>query len=340
MDFKTVSLFTGAGGLDIGLEQAGIHTAIAQDFDAAACATLELNGVPYLKGDIREIQSSQLWQDSQSPFLVAGGPPCQSFSNAGKMGGGDDPRGQLYHDFFRVVFDLKPRFFVFENVAAILQYEDVILDITATIGKIGYTHVSGVLAAEDYGTPQFRDRLIILGSRDGEAVFLPKPTHHKQHQLAAYRWVTLTGILNGLTTCEHSNLSPAYTEAIKLIPEGGCWRDLPDDIAREVMGGAYLSGGGKTGYFRRLKWAEPSVTLVTSPAQKATMRLHPSENRVLSVQEYARIQGFPDDWKFAGGLAARYRQIGNAVPTQLGRAIGESLKSVVDGNHTVNTKRK
>jgi DNA (cytosine-5)-methyltransferase 1 len=126
---------------------------------------------------------------------------------------------------------------------------------------------------------------------------------------------------------------------LKMLPEGGNWKSLPADLIEEAMGGAFASGGGKVGFYRRLSRAEPSPTLVTSPIQKATMLCHPTEFRPLSVREYARIQQFPDEWKFEGKIMDCYRQIGNAVPTPLGRALGQMLLSVAQGNAQIHAKR-
>lgn len=112
---------------------------------------------------------------------------------------------------------------------------------------------------------------------------------------------------------------------MELVPEGGDWRDLPEDVAKDYMKGSYNLGGGKTGMARRLSMDEPSLTLTCAPAQKQTERCHPVETRPLSVREYARIQTFPDEWTFCGNLSAQYKQIGNAVPVNLSWAIGRSL---------------
>ena len=126
---------------------------------------------------------------------------------------------------------------------------------------------------------------------------------------------------------------------LRLVPEGGNWRDLPEDIRKEAMGGAYGSGGGKVGFYRRLSYSQPSPTLVTSPVQKATMMCHPTQDRPLSIREYARIQQFPDDWQFMGTSVAKYRQIGNAVPVGLALALGNAVLSVADQSAEIRTKR-
>ena len=119
---------------------------------------------------------------------------------------------------------------------------------------------------------------------------------------------------------------------MELIPPGGYWKDLSDKNQREYMGNSYFMGGGKTGMARRLSWDEPSLTLTCAPAQKQTERCHPVETRPLNVREYARIQSFPDDWEFAGSMSSQYKQIGNAVPVNLGFHLGKSLIAMLDGS--------
>ncbi|MFZ6676902.1 DNA cytosine methyltransferase [Undibacterium sp. Tian12W] len=356
--FPVVSLFSGAMGLDLGLIDAGLHVAVSQDYDKWCVETIRKNGHVAVEGDIRDLlqadpscnfllKPGKLKKDSV--FAVVGGPPCQSFSTAGKRLGVQDERGMLYNQFIQVVKTIKPRFFVMENVKGLASMpsdpEDknsppLISHILAKFKELGYHTVHGVLDAVHYGTPQFRERLVIIGSRDNEAVFLPSPTHFHMHQMAEMRWRTLFDAIGNLNDAgPHGNFSSSINEYLKLVPEGGNWRSLPPDIAKAAMGGAYESGGGKVGFYRRLSYSEPSPTLVTSPNQKATLLCHPRETRPLSVREYARIQQFPDSWVFEGKATDCYRQIGNAVPIPLGRAIGQMLISVALGNSEIRVKR-
>jgi len=356
--YPVVSLFSGAMGLDLGLNQAGLRVAVSQDIDKWCVETMRRNGHLAIEGDIRAlVEADPSCQfllaasgvQRESVFAVVGGPPCQSFSTAGKRLGVEDERGQLYLEFFRVVSALRPRFFIMENVKGLASMpsnpldkksKPVLQDILEAFEKIGYATVHGVLDAVHYGTPQFRERLVIIGSRDNEAVFLPRPTHFPMHQNPSLRWKTLGDALENLDDSgPHANFSPAVMKYLKLLPEGGNWKKLPSHLIQEAMGGAYASGGGKVGFYRRLSRSEPSPTLVTSPIQKATMLCHPSELRPLSVREYARIQKFPDDWKFEGKVSDCYRQIGNAVPTPLGCALGQMLIAVAEGNSQVHAKR-
>ena len=359
-----ISLFSGAMGLDIGLEKAGLNVVIGQDFDESCVKTMRANGHNVLGGDIREIDPRKFLEltglSIGEPFLICGGPPCQPFSTAGKRLGINDPRGSLFMDFIRMIDYIRPRFFVMENVKGIMsaplkhvplaerdendpdQRLGTVLDvILSEFDKLGYKTVYGVLDAVNYGVPQFRERFVLIGSRDNEGIFLPIPTHFQMHQDKAYQWKTVRDAIADLEfdKGECATLSEERLKFLKMVPEGGNWRDLPKDIIPIAMGGAYKSGGGKVGFYRRLSYDQPSPTVVTSPVQKATMMCHPTQDRPLSIKEYARIQQFPDGWVFIGTTAAKYRQIGNAVPVGLAEAIGKAVCAVADGNAVVETKR-
>jgi len=357
---KVVSLFSGAMGLDLGLAEAGLQIAVAQDMDSWCVETIRRNtSHPVVAGDIRELIASDpgcsflLNAAGLAPgeiFAVVGGPPCQAYSTAGRRLGKDDVRGSLYEQFIHVVATLQPRFFVMENVKGLLSMPSVpdnplspplVNEIIRRFQEIGYRVVHGLLDAVHYGVPQFRERFVIIGSRDNEPVFLPAPSHFQMHQEKSLRWQTLRDAIAGLDDdpglC--AKFSPRILAYLRHVPEGGNWRLLPTDMVREAMGGAFASGGGKVGFYRRLKYDEPSPTLVTSPIQKATILCHPTEFRPLSVREYMKIQQFPEGWKLQGATADCYRQIGNAVPIGLGRAIGSMLRAVAEGNATVQVRR-
>jgi DNA (cytosine-5)-methyltransferase 1 len=356
--YPVISLFSGAMGLDIGLNQAGLSVVVSQDIDHACAETIKANGHSVIEGDIRALihkdPSCQFLLEAggikkNDLFAVVGGPPCQSFSTAGKRLGVEDERGQLYEEFVKVVAALRPRFFVLENVKGMASMpsdpndkdsKPVLQMVLDAFSKLGYKTEHGVLDAVHYGTPQFRERLVVLGSRDSEPLFLPIPTHYHQHQNPDFRWKTLGGGLEGLTKVGvHANFSPVVKKYLALVPEGGNWKNLPTELKPLAMGGAFESGGGKVGFYRRLSFAEPAPTLVTSPIQKATMLCHPTDLRPLSVLEYARVQQFPDDWLFVGSVAECYRQIGNAVPITLGRAIGQMLLAVATNRAIVSVRR-
>lgn len=359
-----ISLFSGAMGLDIGLQQVGLDVVIGQDFDPFCVETMKANGNNVLGGDIRGIKPEQLLEKAGlkvgEPFLICGGPPCQPFSTAGKRLGINDPRGSLFMDFIRMIDYIRPRFFVMENVKGIMslplkqvpvadreendseQKLGTVLDvILAEFNKLGYKTVYGILDAVNYGVPQFRERFVLIGSRDHEDIFLPIPTHFQMHQDPTYRWKTVGEAIADLENEEGECcvLTPERKEYLRMVPEGGNWKDLPKDVIPKAMGGAYESGGGKVGFYRRLTYAQPSPTITTAPAQKATMLCHPTKDRPLSVHEYARLQQFPENWVFVGTTAAKYKQIGNAVPIGLAEAIGKAVLAVANRNSVVETKR-
>ncbi len=359
-----ISLFSGAMGLDIGLGKAGLNVVIGQDFEPSCVETMKANGHNVLGGDIREIKPETLLELTGlhvgEPFMICGGPPCQPFSTAGKRLGINDPRGSLFMDFIRMIDYIRPRFFVMENVKGIVssplkhvsteervkdepeQKPGTVLDvILSEFNKLGYKTVYGILDAVNYGVPQFRERFVLIGSRDNEDIFLPIPTHFQTHQNPDYRWKTVGEAIKDLENNpgEYTPLSGDRKKYLHMVPEGGNWRDLPEEVIPIAMGGAYESGGGKVGFYRRLSYKQPSPTITTSPAQKATMLCHPRQDRPLSIKEYARIQQFPDDWKFTGTISAQYRQIGNAVPVGLAEAIGRAIISTANRTSTIETKR-
>ncbi|MBQ9880314.1 MAG: DNA cytosine methyltransferase [Clostridia bacterium] len=351
--YDSISLFSGAMGLDLGLEKAGINIRLCQDFDSSCYETMLKNGKPAMTGDIRNISASEILDRAKlergEAFILCGGPPCQPFSTAGKRQGINDPRGSLFMDYVRMVDETRPRFFVFENVKGLTSIAvdkdgkpgGVLEIILSEFKRIGYKSVYGVLDAVQFGVPQFRERLVILGSRDNEDIFLPAPTHFMKHQLPQMQWRTIGETIKDLEDnpglCTH--FSEERLSYLRMIPEGGNWRDLPVELQPKAMGGAWKSGGGKVGFYRRLSYSQPSPTLVTSPVQKATMMCHPTKDRPLSIKEYSRIQQFPEDWIISGTITNQYKQIGNAVPVGLAEAVGKALIATATGKAEVVTKR-
>ncbi|WP_205747050.1 DNA cytosine methyltransferase [Deinococcus sp. KSM4-11] len=356
-----ISLFSGAMGLDLGLEAAGFQTRAAVEIDRAARETIRTNAAwfphpPFIASDITRLGAADLLAATGlkrgEVTLVSGGPPCQPFSTAGRRGALNDPRGSLFRDFLRIVGEVQPRFFVMENVrgllSATLRHRPISARdgtplepeeergsafhvILAEFERIGYTFTYGLLNAADYGVPQLRQRVVILGSRDHEPLALPEPTHSETGANGLPPWRTLRDALDNLhdPIPHFQPYSKVRLQYLRLVPEGGNWRSLPKELIPSAMGGAYTSAGGRVGFYRRLSWDRPAPTVTTSPTQKATDLCHPSEHRPISVREAARLQGFPDDWAFSGSLAEQYRQIGNAVPVGLGKAIGDTLMGLV-----------
>lgn len=355
-----ISLFSGALGLDLGLEEAGFEVRVAVECNRFAIQTIERNrpALPLIKDKIENVTTQDILKTAGLKVgevtMVAGGPSCQPFSTAGRRGSVNDPRGVMLHEFLRVIREAKPKFFVMENVRGVmsaalkhrplkdrgpgtppLQPSEELGSAFAMILKelraTGYYVVFGLVNAADYGVPQSRHRLLFIGSRDGHPVTLPKPTHSQIRSNGLPQWRTLADALKGLKDGdpEYHELTPRNKKYLAMVPEGGNWRDLPKRIQAEALGGAYKSWGGRSGFFRRLTMDAPAPSLTTVPDGRATMLCHPTLLRPLSVREYSRIQQFPDNWAFSGGIPQKYIQIGNAVPLGLGTAVGEMLKKAV-----------
>jgi DNA (cytosine-5)-methyltransferase 1 len=356
-----ISLFSGAMGLDLGFERAGFEVRVTLELRKEVCDTIRLNrpNIPVINEDITKVTTDEILAASKlrpgESTVLVGGPPCQSFSTAGKRQSINEKRGLLVFEYMRVVNQAQPRFFVFENVTGLLNAalqhisfedrmkakpEDVAKEaqlgtafayVLKRFRRTGYALAWKVLNAADYGAPQKRQRLFIFGSRLQPAIAPPSPTHDRPDSLAVASrqrkpWVTLREALVGLKEDEQEYVEfPVWGEYMKYVPPGGYWRDLPDDIKKQAMKGAFFSSGGRTGFYRRLSWDTPCPTLVTSPVFKGSCLAHPDANRPLSVQEYSRIQGFPDTWKFCGNLMQRYRMIGEAVPVKLAEAVASAV---------------
>lgn len=340
-DFTSVELFAGAGGLAIGMEQAGFKHVLLNEIDGKACETLRRNRPKWnvLESDIHAVDFSTL--KGQVDFL-SGGFPCQAFSYAGKKGGLNDARGTLFFELARAVREIQPKVFMGENVKGLLSHENgrTLNVIRESIAELGYTLIEPrVLKAIMYQVPQKRERLIIIAIRNDivKQICFRWPSPYKR--IMTLRDAFYKGILYpvDVPVSDGQKYPEKKRRVLSLVPEGGDWRNLPESVAKEYMGGSYYLEGGKTGMARRLSMDEPSLTLTCAPAQKQTERCHPLETRPLTVREYARIQTFPDDWQFAGSMTDQYKQIGNAVPVNLSYAIGRSLIRLFNGINAVNS---
>jgi DNA (cytosine-5)-methyltransferase 1 len=361
-ELTVVSLFTGAYGLDLGFELAGFRVTVALDISEDSYANLKTNRpkIPFLLGDIKRFRTEDILREAGlkpgEVDVLTGGPPCQPFSPAGKRQSLNDPRAAPLMEFIRVIREARPKAFVMEEVPGVLSARirhvpikergkrplapeeepgsawRVVLE---ELGKTGYMIEWRVLNAADYATPQERERVIVIGVRPdlGVKPAFPAPTHSRRPVglLGVLKpWLTLLEAVAGVVDhIGYTPLPPKYAKFMRYVPPGGNWRQLPDELKPEAMGGAYNAGGGRMGFYRRLTWFEPSPTLVTSPAMKATMMVHPWEDRPLSVREYLRIQGFPDDWKVAVPVGVAYRLFGEAVPVPLAYAIARAVRDKV-----------
>ena len=331
--YTSIELFAGAGGLAAGLEQAGFQAVALNEFDKHACATLRQNRPdwPVIEGDIRTVDFSP-WAGVD---FLSGGFPCQAFSYAGHQRGFADTRGTLFFEFARAIQATQPKVFLGENVRGLLAHDDgkTLATIQAAITELGYTLVPPkVLKAMLYRVPQKRERLMLVGIRNDLLPYAEFSWPTPYHTVLTMRDALKAGELYPCDVPASAGQSyPARkAEILSRVPQGGYWRDLPDDLQREYMKGSYHLGGGKTGMARRLAWNAPSLTLTCAPAQKQTERCHPEANRPLTVREYARVQTFPDDWAFAGPVSSQYKQIGNAVPVNLAAAVGRRLVALLN----------
>ncbi|MEI7503898.1 MAG: DNA (cytosine-5-)-methyltransferase [Paludibacter sp.] len=325
--YSVLELFAGAGGLAIGMEKAGIECVALNEIDKWACQTLRTNRPHWkvLEGDIRTFDFTEY---NNKVDVVTGGFPCQAFSYAGKKLGLADARGTLFYEFARVVKEVNPPICIGENVRGLLSHENgkTLEGMISILDEIGYNVVPfQVLKAINYNVPQKRERLILVGIRkDIDLKYdYPKPFNKIYNLIDALKKGELFDC--DVPQSNGAKYPKSKKDVLDLVPQKGYWRDLPIDIQKEFMGGSYLLGGGKTGIARRIGWDEPCLTLTCSPAQKQTERCHPEETRPFTVREYARIQTFPDDWSFDGSLAQQYKQIGNAVPVNLGKEVGYSI---------------
>jgi len=326
-EYKVLELFAGAGGLAVGMEKAGLKCEVLNEIDKFACATLRKNRPNWkvLEGDIKDFDFSEY---NGKVDVVTGGFPCQAFSYAGKKLGLADARGTLFYEFARVVKEVNPPICIGENVRGLLSHENgkTLQGMISILDEIGYNVVPvQVLKAIHYKVPQKRERLILVGVRKDINVEYEYPKAYKK--IYNLKDALKKGELFDCNVPKSNGAKypQSKKEVLDLVPPKGYWRDLPLEIQKEFMGGSFHLGGGKTGIARRIGWDEPCLTLTCSPAQKQTERCHPDETRPFTVREYARIQTFPDDWEFAGSLAQQYKQIGNAVPVNLGREVGYSI---------------
>lgn len=351
-DIVALSFFSGAMGLDIGMAKGGIHALLACEFNKYCRMTIEKNNPNIaLIGDINQYSPEEILKLAKIPAgrkvdVIFGGPPCQAFSTAGARRALDDERGNVFLRYIDIVEAIKPTYVVIENVRGLLSapypYGDVkepikggaLCIIMDRLQNAGYTISFELYNAANFGAPQIRERVVIIGKLGSEKVPYLSPTNTENGKYGLPKWRTLGMALDNMNGMEHHYIEfpEKRLKYYRMLKEGQYWKDLPPDIQREAMGSKLNLGGGKTGFFRRLNFNRPSPTLVTNPTMPATDLCHPTENRPLSVEEYGRIQEFPDDWKICGPVLEQYKQIGNAVPVKLGEAIAKTIIADMNGN--------
>ena len=393
---KVISLFSGIGGLDLGFSRRGFQILLGIEINKYAVESLRLNfsETLFIHRDIREVDLEEVDSLLYNHFrftlsdidVILGGPPCQAFSTGGRRLGISDTRkdkgGDLVYHYMEFIKQIRPAIFVFENVKGLLsssikkmpfyeriskykKKEDIPYEyrpgslfekILNDFSRLGYTLMYKVLNAADYGVPQKRERVFIVGIRnDIDASFsFPDPTHADLNLVSKdihdrKPWLTLRDSiydLKDVKNLEFVEFPPSWGKYMALIPPGGCWIDLPEELQQEVLKGAFdtpddplkfKKRGGRRGFLRRLSWNKPSPTLLTSPVMKGSVLAHPEKNRPLSVEEYKRIQTFPDDWKVLGSVRTKYKLLGEAVPVKLSEAIAEQVKNFLRSKASIIT---
>jgi len=346
-----LSFFSGAMGLDIGMKNGGIPALLACEFNKYCRMTINANEPDIaLIGDINKYSTDEILEYAKIPKgtkvdVIFGGPPCQAFSTAGARRALDDERGNVFLRYIEVVEEIKPTYVVIENVRGLLSapypYKDVtepikggaLCVILDRLKKAGYTITFELYNAANFGAPQIRERVVMIGKLGDKGVQYLSPTNAENSEYGLSKWRTLRDAVGDIEDKEQHFIEfpEKRLKFYRMLGEGQYWKDLPEEYKEEAMGKKLNMGGGKTGFYRRLNFSRPSPTLVTNPTMPATDLCHPIEDRPLSVEEYGRIQEFPDDWKICGPILEQYRQIGNAVPIKLGEAIARTLLADMNG---------
>lgn len=331
---KLVSLFSGCGGLDVGFEQAGFHRVWANDFDSDAQATFRLNLGDIDGRDIRDVPA----KDIPDADIIIAGFPCQPFSNAGNRKGVKDSRGMLYSECLRIIKDKKPKVFLFENVKGLMSSKYIdgrnLVDVIAgDVEDMDYVVTYRVVNAVDYGVPQRRERLIMIGVRkDLNVKFsFPQPTPISEKQKLKYVLDIPASVPNQVSW----PLSPQAMSMLPYIPEGGSWKDIPYDKLpprlKRIRDNMAKYHAPK--FYRRFGMDEINGTVTASAQPENCGIIHPILNRRFTIREVARIQSFPDDFEFYDStlkeITASYKVIGNAVPCKLAKAIATGIMEQV-----------
>jgi DNA (cytosine-5)-methyltransferase 1 len=362
-ELKSLSFFSGCLGLDLGLEQNGIDTLLVSEIDKSCVKTIKRNRpdlpvigdiLNYSHLDIRKVAGLS---NKERPTLIVGGPPCQAFSTAGKRQAFNDPRGNVFLRYVELIKELEPEYAVIENVRGLLSASlkhrpiaergkfseplspeelpgSALSLVLKMLRSFGYEVTFNLYNSANYGVPQIRERVILIASLSKKKMPYLLPTHSDHPEFGLAKWVTFREATKGLKEKDMNGItfSKDRLKYFEMLGPGQYWKDLPSvELQKEALGKSFYSGGGKTGFFRRLAWNRPSPTLVTHPAMPATELAHPNKNRPLTVEEYKRIQQFPDDWIIEGSTINQYKQIGNAVPIGLGAALGRLIASDARG---------
>lgn len=343
-----VDLFCGAGGLSLGLRNAGWKPLLALDCwdDALATYARNFDDHPALNRDVSTISAQELRELVPSCDWVVGGPPCQGFSTVGRRKR-EDPRNKLVFEFARIVEILRPSNFLIENVIGLRDMKFV-EEVERYFGERGYTVSTMVLRSADYGVPQLRHRIFFVGSAAGVVFHAPHPTHHPGAHVTVEDAIGDLSVLGpGQASTEYrtkpvtayqkamrrrgtyvqghqaSNHPERLVKAISFIPDGGNRTHIPPNF--QPRSGFHNS-------YSRLHSRSPAVAVTQNMGKPSGTRcIHPFQDRGLTAREGARLQGFPDDFHFLGGMTSQRLQIANAVSPILAKAMGTSLAQQAEG---------
>jgi DNA (cytosine-5)-methyltransferase 1 len=323
--YTFIEVCAGAGGLSSGLIKAGFTPVLLNDNNADCCKTLKYNH-PSTNIICEPMENIDFSKYIDKIDLLTGGVPCQSFSQAGLRKGLEDSRGNLMFKFIDIINIIKPKIFMIENVKGLMTHDNgnSLKKIINYMNKNNMYNISyKCVDACKYNVPQKRERIFIIGILKSLNKTFEFPKECSTVKL-------LKDVLYNVPPSDGSVYNEEKQKLFKMIPQGGCWINLPEDLQKKYLGNSYYSGGGKRGILYRLSMEKPSLTLLCTPSQKQTERCHPLEERPLTIREYARIQTFDDDYTFIGSLTSQYKQIGNAVPVELARHIGNALISILE----------
>lgn len=340
-----IDLFSGAGGMSLGAEHAGVKILMAVENDTHACTTF-INNFPRVNlfaGDISNFTPPVL---PSSGSVVFGGPPCQGFSTSNqRTRNKQNPSNWMFKEFFRVVEQAMPEWVVFENVKGLLETEKgfFLNLIINQLTFLGYTSSFAALNSASFGIPQVRNRLFIIGNRKGRKFVFPTVTDSKVtvseaisdlpdiDNGASTSWLPYTHKANSnyaellrgnLTGCANNivtNSASHIVERYKHVPQGGNWEDIPINLMENYKDRTRCH----TGLYHRLRSNAPSIVLGNF---RKNMLIHPDKDRGLSVREAARLQSFPDSFEFCGSIGFQQQQVGNAVPPKLAEEIFRQLQ--------------
>lgn len=319
--YKIVSLFSGSGGMDLGFEKAGFSVVWANDVNHWACQTFRKN----FSGKICEASIADIKnKDVPDCDVITGGFPCQDFSMIWKRMGIKSERGNLYRHFVHIVVAKQPKMFVAENVKGLLSANNgkAVTQIVNDFAKTGYKVDVYPVNFADYGTPQLRERVLIIGVREDidKDFELPKPTHTPENYITAKE--ALKNVKEVRFNNEHQQIKPSTISKLRLIPPGGNFSDIPKNSPHYVKG--MISH-----VYRRLHPDQPSTTIIAGGGG-GTWGYHYKDPRALTNRERARLFGYPDNFEFIGSITEVRRQIGNSVPPAGIKPIARAIKRFLD----------